>query len=123
MAAVTICSSLQYFHYLPFELGIYQTKEVCFIVLSGHSLGLLIESCSSASSFSAIRVVLSAYLRLLIFLTAIFIPAHASSSPIFLMMYSAYKLNKQGDKIQPCCTPFPIRNQAVVPCAVLTVAS
>ena len=25
------------------------------------------------------------------------IPACASSSPAFLMMYSAYKLNKQGD--------------------------
>ena len=24
-----------------------------------------------------------------------------SSSPAFLMMYSAYKLNKQGDNIQP----------------------
>ena len=23
-------------------------------------------------------------------------------------MYSAYKLNKQGDNIQPRCTPFPI---------------
>ena len=28
-------------------------------------------------------------------------PACASSSPIFLMMYSVYKLNKQGDNIQP----------------------
>ena len=36
---------------------------------------------------------------------------------------SAYKLNKQGDNIQPWCTPFPILNQSVVPCAVLTVAS
>ena len=38
---------------------------------------------------SAIRVVSSAYLRLLIFLLAILIPACASSSPAFLMMYSA----------------------------------
>ena len=53
----------------------------------------------SSSSLSAIRVVSSAYLRLLIFLPAIFIPACASSSPAFLMMYSAYKLNKQGDNI------------------------
>ena len=35
------------------------------------------------------------------FLLAILIPACASSSPAFLMMYSAYKLNKQGDNIQP----------------------
>ena len=54
----------------------------------------------SSSSLSATRVVSSAYLRLLIFLPTILIPAGASSSPAFLMMYSAYKLNKQGDNIQ-----------------------
>ena len=43
----------------------------------------------SSSSLSAIRVVSSAYLRLLIFLPAILIPACASSSPAFLMTYSA----------------------------------
>ena len=37
-------------------------------------------------------------------------------------MYSAYKLNKQGDNIQPWRTPFPIWNQSFVPCPVLTVA-
>ena len=76
-----------------------------------------------SSSLSAIRVVSSAYLRLLVFLLAILIPACASSSPVFLMMYSAYKLNKHGDNIQPWHTPFPIWNQSVVPCPVLTVAS
>ena len=50
----------------------------------------------SSSSLSAIRVVSSAYLRLLIFLQAILIPACASSSPAFLMMYSAYKLKNHG---------------------------
>ena len=39
------------------------------------------------------------------------------------MMYSAYKLNKQGANTQPWHTPFPIWNQSVVPCPVLTVAS
>ena len=38
-------------------------------------------------------------------------------------MYSAYKLNRQGDNIQPWCIPFPIWNQSVVPCPVLTVTS
>ena len=76
----------------------------------------------SSSSLSAIRVMSSAYLRLLIFLPAILIPACASSSPVFLMMYSAYKLNKQDDNTQPWCTPFPIWNQSVVPCPFLTVA-
>ena len=48
-------------------------------------------------------------------------------------MYSAYKLNKQGDNIQlsrtsfAICKPvanlqFAIWNQSVVPCLVLTVA-
>ena len=55
--------------------------------------------CSSL--LFAIRVVSSAYLRLLIFLLAVLSPACASSSPVFLMMYSAYKLNKQSDNIQP----------------------
>ena len=77
----------------------------------------------SSSSLVAIRVVSSAYLKLLIFLPEILILACASSSPAFLMMYSAYKLNKQGDNIQPWCAPFPIWNQSVVPCPVLTAAS
>ena len=77
----------------------------------------------SSSLVSAIRVVSSVYLRLLIFLPTILISAYASSSPAFLMMYSAYKLDKQGDNIEPWCTPFLIRNQSVVPCPVLTVAS
>ena len=74
----------------------------------------------SPSSLSAIRVVSSAYLRLLIFLPAILIPAYDSSSLALHMMYSAYT---QGNSIQPWRTPFPIWNQSVVPCPVLTVAS
>ena len=52
-------------------------------------------------------MVLSAYLRLLISLPAIFIPACAPSSPTCHMMYSACRLNNQGDNIQPWCTLFP----------------
>ena len=77
----------------------------------------------SSSLLSAIRVVSSAYLRFLIFLPAILIPDCALSSPAFCKMYSAYKLNKQGDSIQPWRTLCPIWNQFVVPCLVLTVAS
>ena len=77
----------------------------------------------SSSLLSALRVVSSSYLRLLIFLLAILIPACAPSCPAFLMMYSACKFNNQGDNIQPCCTPFPIWNQSVGPCPVVTVAS
>ena len=42
---------------------------------------------------------------------------------VFCMLYPVYKLNKQGDSIQPWHTPFSIWNQSVVPCPVLTVAS
>ena len=77
----------------------------------------------SSSSLSAFRMVSSAYLKLLIFLLAILIPVCTSFSPAFHMMYSAYELNKQDDNIQPWCTPFPILNQSIVPCLVLTVAS
>ena len=52
-----------------------------------------------SSWLSAIRVVSSAYLQLLIFLLAVLIPACDSSSLAFHMMYSAYKLNKQDDNI------------------------
>ena len=136
MAAVTICSDFgapkyKVWHcfpiYFPWSDG-----------TIGHDLSLLnvgfnpafllstftfIKRFFSSSSLSAIRVASSAYLRLLIFLPVILISAYASSSPAFLMMYSAYKLNKQGDNIQPWHTPFPIWNQSVVPCPLLTVAS
>ena len=75
----------------------------------------------SSFSFSAIRVVSSAYLRLL-FLPPILIAAYNSSSLAFLMMCTACRLNKQGDSRQPCRTPFLILNQSVVPYRILTVA-
>ena len=77
----------------------------------------------SSSSLYAKNVVSSAYLRLLIFLLAILTPACASSSLVFLTMYSAYKLNKQSDNIQPWCSPFAIWNQSILPCLVLNVSS
>ena len=76
----------------------------------------------SSSSLSAIRVMSSEYLRLLILLLAILIPAYASFSWAFLIMYFAYKLNKQCDNIQPWSTPFPTWNQSVVPCPILIIA-
>ena len=95
----------------------------CFKPTFSPSSFTFIKRLFSSSSLSAIRVVSSASLRLLIFLPAILIPAYACSSPAFLMMYSVYKLNNHGDNIQPWRTPFPIWNQPVVPCPVLTVAS
>ena len=137
MAAVTICSDFgaqknkvwPCFHcfpiYFPLSDGT-RCHDLRFLIFKptlSLSSFTFIKRLFSYSSLSAIRVVLSAYLRLLIFLLAILIPACASSSPEFLMMYSAYKLNKQSDNMQLWCTPFPNWNQSVVPCPVLTVAS
>ena len=55
----------------------------------------LIRRLFSFSSLSAIRVISSAYLRLLIFLLEILIPAYASYNLAFFMMYSSYKLNSR----------------------------
>ena len=123
-----ICHSFHFFLiYLPWSNG-----TGCMIFISWMLNSKPIFSLSSftfikrffnASSLSAIRMESSAYLRSLIFLPTILIPAWASSSLAFHMMYSAYKLNKQGDNIQHWCTAFPILKQSVVPCPVLTVAS
>ena len=138
MAAVTICSDFgaqknevwHCFHcfpiYFPWSDGTgcldLRFLNVCFNPTFSLSSFTFIKRLFSSSSLSAIRVVSSAYLRLL-FLPAIWIPACASSSLAFLMMHSSLKLNKQGDNIQPWRTPSPIWNQSVVPCPVLTVAS
>ena len=74
-----------------------------------------------SSLVSAIKVcITSAYLKLLIFLPPMLIPACASSCLAFRMMYCTYKLNKQGNNIQPWFTPFPIWNQSVVSCTTHT---
>ena len=57
------------------------------------SFFIFIKKLFSSSSLSTVRVVSSAYLRFLIFLLAILIPVSDSSSPVFHMMYSAYKPN------------------------------
>ena len=85
----------------------------------------LIKRLFNSSLLSAIRVVLSVYQRL-IFLPEILIPACNSSSLAFLMICSAYKLNKQGDNKQPkreIILLFSILNQSAVPYRVLTFAS
>ena len=136
MAAVTIHSDFgaqenkicHCFHFFPFYLprsdGI-GCHDLSFLSVEFQAsfFTLLIKRLFSSSSLSAIRVVSSAYLRLLIFLPSVLIPACDSASPALLMMHSAYKLNKQGANIQPWRIPFPIWNQSVVPFPVLTVAS
>ena len=139
MAAVTICSDFEaqeekichYFHLFPLYLPC-SNEARCYDLsffnsfkpgLSFSSFTLIIKRLFSSSLLSAIRMVSSTYLRLLLFLQPVLIPTCNSSSPAFLMMCSACRLNKQGDSKQPCRTPFSILNQSVVPYRVLPVAS
>ena len=96
------------FHYFPifcYEVMGWDAMILVFWMLTLKPT-FSVSSCTfikrffSSSSLSAIRVVSSAYLRLLIFLLAILIPTYASSSLTFHVMYSAYKLNKQDDNIE-----------------------
>ena len=84
---------------------------------------ILIKRFFSSFSFSDIKVVSSAYLRLLILLRAILIPSCVSFIQAFCKMHSAYKLHKQGDNKQHYRTTFLFLNQSVAPYKVLTVAS
>ena len=137
MAAVTICTDFgaqknkisHYFHCSP---------SVCHEVMGLDAMILVFWMLSfkpafSVSSFTfikrlfssslyATRVVSSAYLRLLILLPAILIPAWFIQSSISHDVLFI-KINKQGDNIQPWRTAFPIWNHSVVPCPGLTVAS
>ena len=107
-----ICCCFHFFSiYLPWSCGTRCHDLNFFHIEFQASSPLSLSSRDSSSSLlSVIRVVSSAYLRLLIFFPAILIPACSSSSPAFHMMCSAYKLNKQGDNIQPCRILFSILN-------------
>ena len=101
-----ICHCFYFFPFcLPQSDG-NKCHDLIFFMLSfksafSFSSFILIKRHFSSSSLSAIRVVSSTCLRLLIFLPSILILAWDSSSPAFHKMYSAYQLNKQGDTIQP----------------------
>ena len=105
MVAVTICSDFgaqksKVCHCFPIYLLEVMGSDAIILVfwMLSFKLGFSLSSFTFikrlfSSSLSAIRVASYAYLRLLIFLLAILIPACASSSPAFLKMYSVHKLN------------------------------
>ena len=104
--------------YLPCSNGA-RCHDLSFLIFSlkpalSLSSFTLVKRLFNSSLLSAVRVVSSAYLRLLMFLPPVFIPACNSSSLAFLTICSVYKLNKQSDNRQPCWTPFSILNQSVV---------
>ena len=73
----------------------------------------------SSSSLSAIRLVSSTYLRLLIFLQAVLIPACVSSSRVFLMMYSVYNytaLMYSFSYLEPVCCSMSSSNCCFLTC-------
>ena len=105
-----------------------------------HSSFTLIKRLFSSTSLSAINVVPSAYLRMLIFFPAILFTAWDSSSwhlswwilPIskisrvtIMIVTLSYLLTvlTYCAYVQPYHTPFPVWNQSIVPCPVLIVAS
>ena len=116
-----ICCCFHFFSiYLPWSCGTRCHDLNFFHIEFQASSPLSLSSRDSSSSLlSVIRVVSSAYLRLLLLLLGILIPACDSSSLAFYMIYSAYKLNKQDDNMQPWHTPFPVLNQSIVPCLLL----
>ena len=135
MVIVTICSDFgaqenkksHCFHCFPIYLPWSNGMILVFWMLSFKPAFSLfsyafIKRLFSSYSLIAIRVVSSAYLRLLIFLLAILIPACDSTSSLLSMMYSVYELNKQGDNIQPWWTLFSILNQSIFPCPVLLLS-
>ena len=109
MPVVTICSDFrteegeicQYFH-LPSPFICHEVMGPdawsWFFIFSfklTFSLSFtLIKRLFSSSLLSVIRVVSFAYLRLLMLLSPILIPAYNSSSPAFLMMCLAYRSNR-----------------------------
>ena len=130
MAAVTICSDFgtqenkvcHCFHCFPSIYHEAMGPDIMILVFWMLSFKPVFSLFSftffkrlfSSSLLSAIRMVSSAYLRLLIFLLEILTPVYASSSLAFCIMYSAYSLNKQDDNIQLWHTPFPILNQSIL---------
>jgi len=71
------------------------------------------------SFFHTINVVSSAYLKLISILPASFTPSFASYVSSFLIILSAYRLNRNRDKIHPCLTAVLILNLLVSPNSVL----
>ena len=118
MAAVTVLSEFgalenktcHCFHFYPFYLP--WSDRIGYHDLSFFECWVSSQlfhsplSPSSRSSYSssllfATRGISPAYLRLLIFFLPILIPARDYHSPAFCLMYSACKLYKQGENLQP----------------------
>ena len=138
MAAIAICSDfgaqknkvshcfhccpsicMKWWEQMPWSLfsECWALSQLFHSPLSPSSRGSLVPLCFLPLEWYHVHILGCCYFSIIL------ITVCDSSSPAFRMMYSAYKLNKQNHNRQPCCTPFPVLNQSVVPCPVLTVAS
>ena len=139
MAAVTICSDFgapkeeicHYLHLFPFYLSCSngaRCHDLSFFFFNFSlkpafllSFFTLIKRLFSSTSLSAIGVVSSAYLRLLMFLPSISTPACNSSCPTFLMRCSGHRLNRVTAnnclRYSGCClvNPYIVSNSFVTP--------
>ena len=88
-ATVSTASSSIYHEVMGPDAMILVNRMLSFKSTFSLSSFTFIKRLFSSSLLSAIRLISSTYLRLLIFLPLILIPACTSSSPAFLMMYSA----------------------------------
>ena len=138
MAAVSICSDFgahenqvyNYYHCFPIYLPeVMRVYAMIFVFWK-----LSFKSTFSLSSFTFIKRLFRSSLRsphheggvIRVSEVIDISPGSPDSSLQFIqhsMTYSACKLDKQGDNIQPWHTPLPIWNQSVGPWPVLTVAS
>ena len=88
-ATVSTVSPSIFHEVMGTDATIFVFRMLSFKPMFSLSSFTFIKRLFSSSSLSAIRMVSYVYLRLLIFLPAILIPTYASSSPAFVMMYSA----------------------------------
>ena len=102
-------------HYFSFS---YIQIKTCLFTSQLYSF----HNCYKIVLVSAISVVSSEYLRLVILVPPMLITPSRSSNAS-LIMFSAYMLNSRGDKIHPCLTPFLMFIVSVSPNYVLIVAS
>ena len=143
MAVVTICSDsgaqenqichYSYFFpiYLPLSDGTgYHDLSLLNVVLSQLFQSLL--SPSSRGSLVPLHSLPPSVIRVVSSALSEFVDISAGNLDSSLQFTQTgishdalctQKLNKQGDNIHPHCTPFPIWNQSVVPCSILTDAS
>ena len=100
--------------YLPWSDGTWCHVPLVFWVLSfkpAYSLTSF-TLIKKFFSFSSLKMFFSSICVSEVVNVSLLIPACDSLRLAFQMIYSAYKLNKQGDNIQPCHTPFPILSQS-----------